>query len=561
MLPSGFHIPETISFAEAVATALAGGRSCLQATSITEAAHCGAELLRVICGCDQVLLRLRAVEPLIVSAPEATGFTSDRLMAELLSSPASPRAHWFDLSALTPLASELMPHPLAAAKVSLVDGERLLGAALLCWHAAPPDLSLTWLALLADLTAFSLGRALDMVQRLREQQQIEAILSVRNEQWSALYNMGVALTSRAASENLLEDIVRSSVDLLNSIGGVLALVDEANGDLVVAVAYQREGASWNVVGRRLAPGEGVNGTVLISRQPVVVANYAEWPGRLPDLAVHALAIIAVPLLVQDRILGVLTLSDQAGRRQFTEDDVQTLTLFAQQAATVLAEQSRRRQAEALILYEERVRLAHDLHAGLAQDLASLLMRAELCQSLAEAGAGEELWANLETISVGLQQAIREARETIFALQVPDASGCSLNESLHRVAAAFEAQSRIPVRVEAIGEDCRPLPVSHHMALVDTVREALRNVQKHAQAQTVTLQLAWEGDAFVRVRVSDDGIGFNAETLVRPAARGDMSFGLITCRERLAMLGGSLRVNSVPGKGTTVEASIPVREQC
>ena len=154
MLPSGLQIPETISFAEAVATALAGGRSCLQATSITEAAHCGAELLRVICGCDQVLLLLRAEEPLVVSTPEATGFTSDRLMAELLSSPASPRAHWFDLSALAASpAADLTPHPLAAAKVSLVDGERLLGAALLCWHAAPPDLSLAWLALLADLTA------------------------------------------------------------------------------------------------------------------------------------------------------------------------------------------------------------------------------------------------------------------------------------------------------------------------------------------------------------------------------------------------------------------------
>lgn len=399
-----------------------------------------------------------------------------------------------------------------------------------------------------------------MLQRLQEQQQIEAILNEKNERWSALYEMGVALTGRIASENLLEDIVRFSVNLLDAIGGVLALVDEANGDLVVTVAYQREGASWNVIGRRLAAGEGVNGAVLASRKPVVVANYAEWSGRLLDLAVHALAIIAVPLLVQDRILGVLTISDQAGRRQFTEDDVQILTLFARQAATVLAEQSRRRQAEALILYEERVRLAHDLHAGLAQDLASLLMRAELCQGLTT-DAGDALRANLEAISVGLQCAIREARKTIFALRDPDTSGCGLEESLRSVAAAFEAQSGIPVRVAVTGEDCSLLPGSHHAVLVDVVREALRNVQKHAQAQTVAIQIAWEGDAFVHVRVSDDGIGFSAETLVRPAARGDMSFGLIISRERLALLGGCLRVSSVLGHGTIVEESIPVHAQC
>lgn len=289
---------------------------------------------------------------------------------------------------------------------------------------------------------------------------------------------------------------------------------------------------------------------------MIVTNYAEWSGRLPDLATHALAIIAVPLLTQDRILGVLTISDQAGSRQFTEDDVQTLVLFAQQAAAVLAEQLSRRQAEALVLYEERARLARDLHDGLAQDLASLLMRAELCQALA-GDAEDDLRANLEIISVGLQRAIREARSTILALRASTPTACDLEADVRNLAAAFAAQTHMPVQVEAIGADCGRLAELQRLALLDAVREALWNVQKHARASLVQLRLTWDGDACVRVLVNDDGVGFDPRALAAPGVADTLHFGLTMRQERLAAFGGTLRVHSAPGKGTVVEASLPI----
>ena len=271
----------------------------------------------------------------------------------------------------------------------------------------------------------AVGRNLGVtVDHLRTHLQIQAALSERNARWTALYNTGVAVTRELDSEALLDEIVRRSVDLLAASGGVLSLLDEASGEIVVAVAYRRDAQPWPIRGRRLKAGEGINGAVLASRQPFIIENYAEWPGHMADLADQAVSIMAVPLLVGDHVRGVLAVSDTAARGRFTEEDVQTLTLFAQQAAAVWEHQRNRRQAEALTLHAERARLARDLHDGLAQDLASLLLRADLCQTLADSGDAA-LHAHLEAISTGLQRCIRDARATIFALRLPDSDTCSL----------------------------------------------------------------------------------------------------------------------------------------
>ncbi len=190
----------------------------------------------------------------------------------------------------------------------------------------------------------TLGVAVD---HLRSHLQIQAALQERNARWAALYNTGVAVTRELDSEALLEEIVRRSVDLLAGEGGALSLLDDASGEMVIAVAYRRGEKPWPIHGRRLSAGQGVNGTVLALGQPLIIENYVEWPGRMSDLADQALSVVAVPLLVDDHVRGALTVSDAAGRRRFTEDDVQTLTLFAQQAAAVWEHQRNRRQAEAL----------------------------------------------------------------------------------------------------------------------------------------------------------------------------------------------------------------------
>ena len=154
------------------------------------------------------------------------------------------------------------------------------------------------------------------VHHLRAHQQMESALRERNARWFALYDTGIAITHDLDSEVLLDEIVHRSVDLLRAEGGLLALLDEDTGEMIVALSYRKQGEPWPIQGRRLRPGEGVIGLVLASKQPLVVENYAAWPGRLDDFADQTTAIVAVPLVAGDRLRGVLAVSDAAGRAVF-----------------------------------------------------------------------------------------------------------------------------------------------------------------------------------------------------------------------------------------------------
>ena len=437
-----------------------------------------------------------------------------------------------------------------AAPLRSPDGS--LGLVALCSYA-PREPSRHEVALLGAV-GWQVGVA---AGHLRAHLRMESALRASSARWSALYESGVALTGRTDSERLLDEVVQRSVELLAGIGGLLALSEDASDDLVVVVSYRRDGTAWNLQGRRVPAGRGVLGTVAASRQPLIVENYADWPGREPDLAANALAIVAAPLLARDRLLGVLAVSDQAGRRRFTEDDVQTLTLFAQQAAAVLTGRQNRRQAEALALQSERARLACDLHDGLAQDLAALLLHADACQ--ARLGEGHEALAGqLEAISVGLQRAIRDARATIFALRSGDVESCSLEDGLRGQAAHFESQTGVPARFSRVGADCPELAHEHELALLHLAREALTNIRKHAQAGRAQVQLTWLGAEQVQLCVSDDGRGFDPTLIAHAQGVTAQHLGLALMRERVEALGGAFSVESGVGAGTTVCAVLPVR---
>ena len=144
-------------------------------------------------------------------------------------------------------------------------------------------------------------------------------------------------------------------------------------------------------------------------------------------------------------------ADEAGF--FSEDDVRLVELFAQAAAAALEAADMRRQSEELALRQEQARLAGELHDGVVQDLASLLLRADLCQQTIGA-THAQVSAQLEAISQGLQKAIRAARATIGALRSPDWGDCLLEEALRAQVVQFEAHTGIPCPVSCRGRCLR-----------------------------------------------------------------------------------------------------------
>ena len=188
--------------------------------------------------------------------------------------------------------------------------------------------------------------------------------------------------------------------------------------------------------------------------------------------------------------------------------------------------------------EERRRLARELHDGLAQELAFIATQTRwLSRRIGDAKGVDQL-------VVAAERALDESRSAISALTRP------LDEPLDAAVAqaAEEVAGRVGVRLKLSLEEGIEAPAATREALVRIVREAVSNTARHGQAKMVTIELA--GGDGIRLRVGDDGIGFD------PHTRDGPGFGLTSMEERTRALGGELRVISAVGSGTEIEVVLP-----
>jgi PAS domain S-box-containing protein len=195
--------------------------------------------------------------------------------------------------------------------------------------------------------------------------------------------------------------------------------------------------------------------------------------------------------------------------------------------------------------EERAALAGKLNGGLRQELTTLRTEIETLRSR-EAAPGS---AELGQVGELSDRCLQELRHIVFELQPPGVEDLGLGAAMRRYAEECAAQSglRVVVTDTDIPAD---LGRRRSLALYRSFQEALTNVVRHARARKIDVHV-WTQDGAVRLRISDDGVGLGDKDRSKPG-----SFGLLATSERLAELGGTLRVLGVAGQGTTLDASIP-----
>jgi signal transduction histidine kinase len=190
---------------------------------------------------------------------------------------------------------------------------------------------------------------------------------------------------------------------------------------------------------------------------------------------------------------------------------------------------------------ERARLARELHDETGQALTSILLGLKPLEQSAEA---EAVGAVRELVVSTLQNVRRLAVE----LRPSALDDFGLVPAVERLSETFREQSGLEVDLAAhLGEE-RLLPEAE-TTLYRVIQEALTNVVKHAGASRVSILLQRKQGAVVAV-VEDDGSGFD------PDATREDALGLAGMRERLALVGGKLQVESSPGRGTTIAAEVP-----
>jgi signal transduction histidine kinase len=198
-----------------------------------------------------------------------------------------------------------------------------------------------------------------------------------------------------------------------------------------------------------------------------------------------------------------------------------------------------RIAEAEVL-EERRRLARELHDGVAQELAFIARRAR-------PGVGGLDATTVGEIAAAAERGRTEARRAVRALSdtLDEPFDVALTQAVEHVA----ARAGIPVRC-AVEVDTNPPPAAREH-LIRIASEAVSNAVRHSHAHAIVVEFA--GNGVQRLRVADDGVGFEPAAVARGA---DGGFGLRIMRERAARLGSELQLRSRPGEGTEVLVVLP-----
>jgi signal transduction histidine kinase len=299
------------------------------------------------------------------------------------------------------------------------------------------------------------------------------------------------------------------------------------------------------------PGIGLGGRVLDSGRPHWVRNYPDAVDLTQPFSAQAnhegvKGMVAVPLVHAGRPLGILYAADRA-EATYGDLTVGVLESAAARAANAAVVAERARHSAEVAVHEERRRLALQLHDTVGAMLFTI--GAGVRRLGDDLGHDPDLRQRLDAIEQQAAEAAAVFRESLHALQAPP-DALSLAVALRADCRSFEERTAIPARLLVLDE-LPSLPASRAAALAAAVREALLNVEKHAQASSVLVSV-FVGTDGVTAAVHDDGVG--------PAGFGNddrRGLGLSAATDRLGCVGGRLTVGRNDDGGVTVRASVPI----
>jgi signal transduction histidine kinase len=369
----------------------------------------------------------------------------------------------------------------------------------------------------------------------------------------SLNEIGDALASELELEPLLGLVAKRLRNLVNARLLLIALPDAGRDGLRVAAADGEGSDAYGLVGIELELGGSKTGRVLQRGRSERVDSVLDDP-EMDQQAARRMGVrsaLYVPLVVEGRPIGVVVAHDKLGATSsFTDEDVRLTESLAARAATAVELSQRvsrdavRRVVEAQEL--ERARLARELHDETGQALTSILLGLKSLEDSA-AGDGRAAVAELRALVVSTLQDVRRLAVELRPAALDD---FGLVPAIERLRDSVEEQSELSVDVQSELGDER-LPADTETALYRIAQEAFTNVLKHAGAHRVAVKLSRRDDAVTLV-VHDDGKGFDQAEI------RDGSLGLVGMRERVALLGGRLAIESSEGAGTMLRAEVPVR---
>jgi signal transduction histidine kinase len=373
----------------------------------------------------------------------------------------------------------------------------------------------------------------------------------RSQRWiQASAEVTTDLLSGAESGEVLARITSQSRDLSDADLAVLALPNEEAR--VLTIAYADGDGAQAVRGLVLPFGQSLSGQVLTSGESVISADFAadERAAGVTRAAMsHIGPAVVFPLGARSGQRGVLTIGRRHGKTPFQAAEATFAASFAAQAGVALELAASRAEAERLSVYQDRDRIARDLHDLVIQRLYATGMSLQGTMPMI---SRPEVADRVTRAIDDMDQTIKEIRGAIFALQARDAEvprdpRADIVRLVEEMTAMldFAPSLRLGPGLRTLGSE----DLAEQALIV--LREALSNMARHAGATRADVTVDVDEDGFLTVAVTDNGTG------IPPESRRS---GLRNLADRAAELGGELRLSpaesTAPQPGTRLEWRVP-----
>ncbi len=385
---------------------------------------------------------------------------------------------------------------------------------------------------------------------------VQERLHQQNRELYGLHLAGLSVSSTLSLDRVLDAVVASATDLIGTRYGALSVIgDDGRIRHFLTAGIDPEQAD------RIGPpptGHGILSVVLEKGHRLRLSNLGRdtrsvgFPEHHPVMR----SLLAVPISCNGPFRGNLYLSEKLDGGEFTQAEEETLVRFAHQAAVAIDNAYLHGEVQELGAARERIRIAHEMHDGLAQVLAYVNTKAQVIKEHLRKQRVDEAEKHLDQLASASRQVYDDVRAQILELRTTAPHDRGLVESLHDYIDQWTRHTQLEVNTT--------LPESIHLApdvelqLLRIVQESLTNVRKHSSAKTVDLRLS-DGEQGLILVIEDDGTGFDLGPSEGTSPTPHLPrFGLTTMRERAEAVGGTWNLESSPGRGTRVEVRLPHR---
>ncbi|KIL51983.1 histidine kinase [Jeotgalibacillus soli] len=266
------------------------------------------------------------------------------------------------------------------------------------------------------------------------------------------------------------------------------------------------------------------------------------------------AAVYAPLLIDEEVNGCLVLT-KTRTKSFIVEDIRSIATVANQLAIFLKTKMLFSEKEQRILLEERNRIAHDIHDGIAQTLAGAVMKLDISVKKITGGSAAEAKNLILDSNEQLRAGLKAVRDSIYALKPYPTEQLGLHSAIEKKVRELNEDHSLQIKVTFVSRGKKEaLSPMTEKVIFDVLKESLQNCVKHAEAAEIQILLSYQTD-HILLKIADGGKGFSLLQAMKKAMK-EPHYGIFQMNEAAEKIGAALQIESKEGRGTIIELKVP-----